>query len=175
MIYLKRLIKAILYSGISLYYFFHEFSHEFCNHPWSEKILGWAPSTGIGHTAADTLVFAMTITAFVFMLKGVYYFSSLHLENGNPTFDRTLSEMFEGGGISESKANRCNIQRVMSYRDSKMSAMSNSSAASEYRQTAWINGYIDSDCSSVQSAVSYIDSKLGAMSNEQGYNWLKNF
>jgi len=158
MIYIKRLLKAAFFLTTGLLYIYND---------WDKAIVSWAKYKSeffIG--AIDILVFVMTVTSLIFLVKGAYYLMTLHIEE-HPTFDRTFSQMMEGGGTPI--VGKSAFDKLLAYRESKLSAMSTSDAATEYLKTSWIDGYVQSN----GSVRSYLDSKLSAMSTEQGYNWIK--
>lgn len=93
---------------------------------------------------------------------------------------RFYINQFEGktpGGITV-KENQCypNINRVLSYRESKLAGMSSERAAELYIQTSAINvlysGYYSG--AGTKRTLSYIESKLSGMSGERALSYLTN-
>ena len=66
-----------------------------------------------------------------------------------------------------------NIEDVMSYRNGILGTMDNRDGASEYAQTAWVDGLTNDKSRNTDDVRGYINGNLGCMSNEDGYKWLK--
>lgn len=65
------------------------------------------------------------------------------------------------------------IKRFQEYRNSKLNSMSQEQAASEYMQTAWVEGLGSYRGVGVDRTIDYVNSKLNSMSYDAGYNWVK--
>jgi hypothetical protein len=173
-IYGKRLVKGILYTGISLYAICHEFGTNWLgsNNKWKDSISRWAENQPDFISWMSSLfVFLMTFIALALLAKGIYYLCSMHLEKV-PAVDTPWSVKFaKPCGNSDDEGD--NIEKFQKFRDSKLSTMTNSEAAEEYKKTAWVDSLSSDNGKHTQSVKRYINSKLSAKTNEQGYNWLK--
>ena len=168
MIYINRLLKGVIFAGASLFFMFHEFSPSSLGIEvnWQTAIERWAQNQSEFMSGlTQFLYFVAVVASLIFLVKGFYFTFSCHIER-HPTFEgawkQTSWSTWHGGS---------NIDRMKEYRESKLSTMTTSEAANEYKATAWLDGYCEGK--STQSAIRYIDSKLSAMTNEEGYQWLK--
>lgn len=173
-IYLNRFFKGIFFTGVSLFFIFHEYGTNYLgsNHRWRDMILSWGDAhSGIFSTLASIFVFLMSFLSLIYLCKGVYFLFTCHMEKFAP-LDTSLAEKFKKpcSGYEDSDSN---IENFKKYRNAKMATMTNSEAAAEYKKTAWVDGLTSDNGKNTKSVKRYIDSQLAAKSNEQGYNWLK--
>jgi hypothetical protein len=174
-IYLKRLLKGVLYSGLSLYYMFHEFGTNWLgsNAKWNDLATSWAQSNGdVALAIVPFLFFVLNIASLIYFIKGLYFLRTMHVEKLS-TFEMPLSELFRTPSCDTEDSEYSNIDKIKKYRDSKMTTMTNEQAAEEYKKTAWLDGLTSDSGKNTQSVKRYVNSSLAAKSNEQGYQWLK--
>ncbi|MFA5067047.1 MAG: hypothetical protein WC466_03280 [Candidatus Izemoplasmatales bacterium] len=163
MVYLKRLFKAIAYGTLGVLYIFRD---------WDVFFENWAK--GQEGFALNMILFAKfvaDVASLIFLVKSAYYFMTFHIEDHpcDSVRDRWFAE-----GVPCSDEKETNLEKIVEYRKSKLSGMSNSDALKEYKKTAWVDGMLMSDNSSTHRGMrNYLDSKLAGMTNEQGYMWLK--
>lgn len=90
----------------------------------------------------------------------------------NPVFE----EHTPGGVLVKGNEAYPNINRVLNYRESRLSGLSNEKAAELYVNSSKIDtlysGY--SNGPETQRTLSYIESKLSGMSSDRGLNYLSN-
>lgn len=173
-IYGNRLVKGILYTGISLYTICHEFGTNWLgsNNRWRDSISEWAETqSDFVSWMASFFIFLIVLFALIFFQKGVYYLFTINVETV-PAVDTPLSVKF-GKPCGHSDDEGDNIEKFKRYRDSKLSTMTNSEAAEEYKKTAWVDSISSDNGKHTQSVRRYINAKLSAKTNEQGYEWMK--
>jgi hypothetical protein len=173
-IYVKRLVKGILYTGIGAYTACHEYGTNWLgsNNRWRDSIAKWAENqSDFVSWMASFSVFLMTFIALALLAKGIYYLYTMHLEEV-PAIDTTFAEKMRTP-CTRHNSGGDNIEKFKQYRDAKLSAMSNYAAAEEYKKTAWVDSLGSDNGRHTQSARRYINSQLASKTNEQGYNWLK--
>ncbi len=175
--YIKRLLKAIIYSGVAIFIIIHDHgtsSHDIGANVWGEQLEFWADSIpGNWGVLASILVLIYLILPLILLVKGYYYFTSAHIEEG------PLDKLdWSGASFSDlnkpSDGDTANIEKVMEYRNSKMYAMDNKMAAEEFKSTAWVDGLFADKSANTTRVRNYVNSELAARTNEQGYQWLKN-
>jgi len=76
-------------------------------------------------------------------------------------------------GSSNTSFNTSSIDRVKSYRNAKLSTMDVSDASEEYKKTAWVDSFQNSDSPQVTRVMNTINSKLSILSQNDGYDSLK--
>ena len=172
-IYINRFFKGIIYTGISLFFIFHEFGTGTlgANIRWRESTIEWAEKqSGFMSSLVEFLFFAIIFISLIYLIKGIYFLCTIHIER-NTVFEIPISVMFSKP--STGFEDKDNIDRIKKYRDAKLSTMMNSEASEEYMKTAWIDSLEKNKGTSTQTVIRYINSKLAAKSNEEGYSWLK--
>jgi hypothetical protein len=174
-IYGFRLFKGLFYTGASTAIIYHEFGANSLTfgEKWLPQIEAWSATQS---ETIQTIVAIATIIALigvmVYFVKGVFYLWTLKIDK-HPAFEIPLSEMLVSSGIGlEDGADA--LQKMQSYRDSKMATMTNSDAAMEYKQTAWVDGLLSSNSTRTKAVRGYINGELSSRTNVDGYNWLKN-
>lgn len=173
-IYLKRLVKGIGYTTVSIVYIFHEFgTNELgASVTWRDSLEVWAGNKSEFVQGLLTfLVFVLAVLALIYLIKGVYYLTSLTTEK-NPVFETSLREKFNKP-YSGYDGDGDNIEKMKVYRDSKLTCMSNKVGAEEMKQSVSIDSLLSCKGKSTQSVRRYVSSELSAKSNEEGYQWLK--
>ena len=173
-IYPKRLLKAFCYTGASLFFIFHENGTNWLGSDvrWGELINRWgSKQSGFVGGLAEFVVMAFSVLALIYLIKGYYYFNTLHIEK-NPVFENSIRDKFRKP-CSGYDGDESNLEKFKTYRDSKMSTMMNSEAAQEYKKTAWVDSLTSDNGKSTQSVKRYINANLAAKTNTEGYNWLK--
>ena len=174
MIHLRRLLKGIIYIGVTLAIMFNfkvlesGFEDFLMAGGYSEMWMG--------------ILYMVGFLSFAFLIVGAYFFLTCHLDR-NPVFENPWSEVLSGRGVSVTKVqgggsagigSLSNIHNICNYRDSVLSTKNQKDGASEYMKTAWIDGVVNQSGANTNSVLRYIDSNLSTMSNENGYEWLKN-
>lgn len=173
-IYLNRLVKGVLYTGIGAYTICHEFGTNWLgsNNRWKDSISKWAENQpDFISWLSSFFVFLMALIALVLFAKGIYYLCTMHLEEV-PAIDTTFAEKMRTPCTGYGNEGN-NIEKFKQYRDAKLSAMSNSAAAEEYKKTAWVDSLTSDNGKHTQSVKRYINSQLAAKTNEQAYEWMK--
>ncbi len=174
-IYLNRLLKGILFTGLSIFVIFHEYGTNYLgsNHRWREAILDWGETqTGFVSNLTSIAVFLMAFLSLIYLCKGVYYLCTCHLESFSP-LDTSLAEKLRKP-CSGYDGSESNIDKIIKYRDAKFSAMTNEQMVKDYKATAWLDSLKSNNTPNAGKAREYINSKLSAMDNETAYKWLKN-
>ena len=163
MIHLRRLLKAIIYIGVTLIF---ATSHgQIHDRFWSFLIRGgysegWLNAFGLlGFLVAG------------FFLVGLYFLFTFHLER-HPTYEISWATALRRPTGRDIDTPNGNISKLQKFRDSKLGAMSQGTGAKEYLKTAWIDGLANGG-SNTSAAKRFVDSKLGSMSTSDGYNWIK--
>jgi len=172
--FVKRLLKGLIYTGLSLFFIFHEYGTNSLgsNHKWGDSVSVWAETqSGFVQGASSLFMFVLGFAALIYLVKGVYFITSAHTGK-NPVFENSLREKFSKSCSGFDGDNK-NIERIKAYRESKLSTMMNSEAAEEYKSTAWIDSLAANGGKKAQATIRFIDSQLAARSNEDGYNFLK--
>jgi hypothetical protein len=173
-IYPIRLLKAVAYSGASVFIIFHEFGTNSLGADvrWRDTLSRWGESqSAFIEGLVSFLIFVVMVAALVYLVKGFYYFCSLNVEK-NPVFENSLKTKFSKP-CSGLDGNSSNIERMKQYRDAKLSIMENSLAAEEYKKTAWVDGLTMDGGKHTQTTKRFIDASLAAKTFEEGYLWLR--
>jgi hypothetical protein len=149
------LVKQIAKLIIALYILFHAAE-------WNEKIYSWELMRTEHYVESE--LHWHNLFQILMIIPIWMFFSNFFVWN--------LIKMGRGGYNNDSLSGQ-NIENLKRYRNAKMSTMSNSAAAEEYRKTAWIDGL--SGVAGYQTKITrnYINAKLGNMSNENGVKWAK--
>ncbi len=116
------------------------------------------------------IVLPISIFMVYAAMSGLYRTFTFHLYH--PTFEDNTP----GGVVVKGCDSYSNINRVLSYRESKMCGMSSDKAADLYISSSKIEslytGYNNGP--ETQRTLSYIESKLCGMSNDRGLDYLAN-
>lgn len=174
-IYPKRLLKGILYLGVSLSVTFHEFGTNSLGADvrWRDSIEKWAETqSGFVSGLMSFLVFVVICASVVYLAKGFFFLTTAHIEKV-PALEVPLKEMFSKPCSDSNSTVTSNIEKMKAYRDAKFSTMMNEEMSSDYRKTAWIDGLDSNNTKNAMKAKEYINSKLSVMDNETSYKWLK--
>jgi hypothetical protein len=174
-IYIKRLLKGLLYTGLSFFYAFHEYGTNSLGSKvkWNDLATSWAQNQGdVVVAIVPFLFFILNVAAFVYLIKGGYFLMTMHVEKIS-TFEVPLSVMFSKPVSGYENSEFSNIDKIKKYRDSKMTTLMNSDAVGEYKKTAWLDGLTSDSGKNTQSLKRFVNASLAAKSNEQGYEWLK--
>jgi hypothetical protein len=140
-IYGKRLLKGLIYTGLSLFVIFHEFGTNFlgAKEKWMPMISHWAENQStFVYGLTKFLMFVAIVAALVYLVKGIYFLCTMHIQK-NGVFEVPLSVMFSKP-VSGFEGQGNGIDRMKQYRNAKMSTMTNAEGAEEYKKTAWVDG-----------------------------------
>lgn len=119
---------------------------------------------------ANLVVIVLGIFMIYCAFSGTYRICTFNIHN------RVFDDVPQGGVVVKGHSAYTNINRVLSYRESKMSSMSSERAAELYVGSAKLeslySGY--SQGPETQRVLSFIESKLSGMSSDRGLNYLAN-
>ena len=163
-LYINRLIKAVLYTGLSLTYCFMFGTMK-------EALLHWMNTSDIS-LGWMNVFYIFGIVPILFFVKGMFFFCTLHVKK-HPVYENGWKFHLTTGAPIDGATPNSNIDRISKYRDSLLSSKTNSDGADEYMKTAWIDGLKSNRGKRTNDVTNYIDSKLASMDNSTGYKWLK--
>ncbi len=134
-----------------------------------EKFVSHLKNSGLNEKVSVFIGFCINIIALVYFIKGIYRIGTFNQYLTIFEHDRVFSArgLFDG---SWSTVSQSNIDRMLSYRESKMANMNNDEAADFLVATSGLdavkNGIISG--SNTERAASYVESKLNNMDGEKG-------
>lgn len=134
-----------------------------------EKFVSHLKNSGLNEKISAFIGFCINIVALILFIKGIYRIGTFNQYLTVFEHDRVFSfrGLFDG---SWSTVSQSNIDRMLSYRESKMANMNNDEAADFLVATSGLdavkNGIISG--SNTERAASYVESKLNNMDGEKG-------
>jgi hypothetical protein len=124
--------------------------------------------------------FSSIISNIAMVLTGIFmvycFVSGLYRICTFSGYIREFEDKTPGGVVVKGHTSYDNINRILSYRESKLSGMSAENGANLYRECAKIESLYTGYNSGpeTQRILSYVESKLSGMSGEKGLNYLAN-
>jgi hypothetical protein len=157
-----KTFKSIFYLALSCVIFYN------CN-SWYDKIFSWEVMRPGYDGSTPWLNFykiSMIIPVWFLILSFINIVKS----------QSVAGEVIGGiiaGTPSECDDEHKHIERVRQYRNSKISLMSNETAAKELKSTMLLDGVESLGGKHSKRAAEYVNSKLSMMDNESALKWIK--